>query len=335
MSRLSRIFDDFRNLRVGVVGDVMLDTYCWGRVERISPEAPVPVVEVGRREHRLGGAGNVALNLKGLGADVSIHSVIGDDAEGLILRGLFREHGVGERGLVSSGERITTQKTRVIARNQQMLRLDSESGSDISSLLEDRLLEGLLAYLDEEIPRLVIFEDYDKGVLTEGLIRRAIDACRARGILTAVDPKKRRFLSYAGVDIFKPNLKEVREGLGIRVDPDDTSTLDAAHAVLSERLGHRISLITLSEHGIYHAQGACSQRIPTHRRSIADVSGAGDTVIAVASLVHAVTGDMGLAAEMANVAGGIVCEEVGTVAITRERLELECRRLLSHIDKDS
>jgi rfaE bifunctional protein kinase chain/domain len=332
MSRISSIFDAFRSIRVGVIGDVMLDTYCWGRVERISPEAPVPVVEVSRREHRLGGAGNVALNLSRLGARVSVLSVIGADAEGQILRGLFRDLSIDDSHLLSSEDRVTTQKTRIIARNQQMMRLDSEMSSDLSGDWEDRLFDAVAAFLDGESPRLLIFEDYDKGVLTDRLIRQSVDACRARGILSAVDPKKRHFLSYTGVDIFKPNLKEVREGLGIAVDPADTTTLDAAHAALSERLQHRFSLITLSEHGIYYAGEGRSHRISTHRRNIADVSGAGDTVIAVASLVHAVTGDMGLAAEMANIAGGIVCEEVGTVAITRERLEAECRRLMSDLD---
>jgi rfaE bifunctional protein kinase chain/domain len=332
MSRISSIFDAFRSIRVGVIGDVMLDTYCWGRVERISPEAPVPVVEVSRREHRLGGAGNVALNLSRLGARVSVLSVIGADAEGQILRGLFRDLSIDDSHLLSSGDRVTTQKTRIIARNQQMMRLDSEMSSDLSGDWEDRLFDAVAAFLDGESPRLLIFEDYDKGVLTDRLIRQSVDACRARGILSAVDPKKRHFLSYTGVDIFKPNLKEVREGLGIAVDPADTPTLDAAHAALSERLQHRFSLITLSEHGIYYAGEGRSHRISTHRRNIADVSGAGDTVIAVASLVHAVTGDMGLAAEMANIAGGIVCEEVGTVAITRERLEAECRRLMSDFE---
>jgi len=332
MSRISSIFDAFRSIRVGVIGDVMLDTYCWGRVERISPEAPVPVVEVSRREHRLGGAGNVALNLSRLGARVSVLSVMGADAEGQILRGLFRDLSIDDSHLLSSEDRVTTQKTRIIARNQQMMRLDSEMSSDLSGDWEDRLFDAVAAFLDGESPRLLIFEDYDKGVLTDRLIRQSVDACRARGILSAVDPKKRHFLSYTGVDIFKPNLKEVREGLGIAVDPADTTTLDAAHAALSERLQHRFSLITLSEHGIYYAGEGRSHRISTHRRNIADVSGAGDTVIAVASLVHAVTGDMGLAAEMANIAGGIVCEEVGTVAITRERLEAECRRLMSDLD---
>jgi rfaE bifunctional protein kinase chain/domain len=332
MSRIASIFDAFRSIRVGVIGDVMLDTYCWGHVERISPEAPVPVVEVRRREHRLGGAGNVALNLSRLGAHVSVLSVVGADAEGEILRGLFRELSIDDSHLLSCEDRVTTQKTRIIARNQQMMRLDSEMSTDLSAEWEDRLFDAVTAYLEEESPQLLIFEDYDKGVLTEGLIRRVLSVCRSRGILTAVDPKKRHFLSYVGVDIFKPNLKEVREGLGIRVEPGDTASLDAAHAALFEKLRHRISLITLSEHGIYHAEGGRSHRIPTHQRSIADVSGAGDTVIAVAGLVFAVTGDMALAAEMANIAGGVVCEEVGTVAISRERLEAECRRLMSDAD---
>jgi len=329
MSGIGAIFDAFRNVRVGVVGDVMLDSYCWGRVERISPEAPVPVVDVRRREHRLGGAGNVALNLAALGAQVAVFSVIGDDAEGLTLCGLFEQQGISTAGILVSRERITTQKTRVIARNQQMLRMDSEVATALPGEWTRRLSAALEDYIDRQAPLLLIFEDYDKGVLTEDLIRDTVDACRARGVRTAVDPKRRNFLSYRGVDIFKPNLQEVREGLGIRVEPDDTASLDAAHAALNARLGHRISLITLSEHGLYYAEGRASQRIPSHRRSISDVSGAGDTVIAVAALAHAVTGDLALAAGMANIAGGLVCEEVGTVAVSRTKLEAECRRLLA------
>lgn len=329
MPGIGAIFDAFRDVRVGVVGDVMLDSYWWGRVERISPEAPVPVVDLHRREHRLGGAGNVALNLAALGARVSVFSVIGDDPEGLALRGLFEQQGIATTGLLARSDRITTQKTRIIARNQQMLRLDSESTVGLSAEAEAGLEGALRAYLEGEAPRLLIFEDYDKGVLTEGLIARVVAICRRCGIRTAVDPKRCNFLAYRGVDIFKPNLKEVREGLGLRVEPDDMASLDAAHAALAGRLGHRISLITLSEYGIYHAEGGRSGRIPSHRRRIADVSGAGDTVIAVAALAHTVTGDLALAAGMANIAGGLVCEEVGTVAVSRDRLEEECRRLLT------
>lgn len=252
-------------------------------------------------------------------------SVIGGDEEGQLLRDLFGAAGIETSPLLVSQDRITTQKTRVIARNQQMMRLDREVTSELSVEWQDRLFEGFCHYMEAQQPMLVIFEDYDKGVLAEPLIHKLVDVCRSKGILTAVDPKKRNFLSYRGVDIFKPNLKEVREGLGMQVLADHPASLDKAHAALAGRLGHRISLITLSEHGLYVAEGSQSHHIPSHARSISDVSGAGDTVISVAALAFAVTGNLMLAAEMANMAGGLVCEEVGTAAISPARLEEEFR----------
>lgn len=326
MVDIRNVFEAFRSARVGVIGDVMLDSYYWGHVERISPEAPVPVVDVRQQEHRLGGAGNVALNLAALGAQVSMISVIGGDEEGRLLHGLFEAAGIGTAPLLLCQDRITTQKMRVMARNQQMIRLDRELISELSDEWQDRLFDAFCQYIEEQQPRLLVFEDYDKGVLTESLIHRVVDACRSQGILTAVDPKRRNFLSYRGVDIFKPNLKEVRDGLGMPVRADHLPTLDQAHAALSGRLGHRISLITLSEHGLYVAEGSHSHHIPSHARSISDVSGAGDTVISVAALAYAVTGDLLLAAKMANMAGGLVCEEVGTTAISAVRLEEEFRK---------
>ena len=328
MPNFSQLFAGFGQVRAGVIGDVMLDTYLWGHVERISPEAPVPVVVLDRREQRIGGAGNVALNLASLGARVSSFTVVGKDGDGEALELLFAENGIGTSGHLKSGERITTNKARVMGRNQQMMRLDSETTRDLASAEEAELLRRIEAYLDLEDPQVIIFEDYNKGVLTDRVIREAVGLCRERGVITAVDPKRRNFFSYEGVTIFKPNLKEVREGLHVGLEEVGLTELELVHGQLAGRLRHEISMITLSEKGVFYCDGARAAIIPSHLRNIADVSGAGDTVIAVASLVYAVTRDVVLMAEVANIAGGLVWGVVGTAAIRRDRLLAECGELL-------
>ncbi|MDR3713245.1 MAG: PfkB family carbohydrate kinase [Puia sp.] len=327
MIDFNKLFEDFRAIKAGVIGDVMLDTYWWGHVERISPEAPVPVVTLDKREHRIGGAGNVALNLASLGAETTVFSVIGEDEDGSKLEGLLREKDIRTSYLLRSGDRITTNKARVISRNQQMMRLDSETTRDLSPAEEEGLLEQVTKYLEHEKPHVLIFEDYNKGVLTGRIIQEVIRLCKRHGVVTAVDPKRKNFFSYQGVDIFKPNLKEVKEGLNLLLEEVNVSTLRDIHRLLGEKLHHGISFITLSEKGVFFEAGEVAGILPSHIRSIADVSGAGDTVIAVASLVYAATRDVRLMAEVANLAGGLVCEEVGTVAINKERLLTECRVL--------
>lgn len=322
------LFAAFDNIRVGVIGDVMLDTYMWGHVERISPEAPVPIVALEKKEYRIGGAGNVALNLKALGAKPHVLSVMGDDEDGQRLDGLFREQGIGTNCLLTSTNRVTTNKMRIIGRNQQMMRLDREITKPLRSEEEELFIERVSAFLEDEKPSVVIFEDYNKGVLTKHVISELLKRCAAAGVITTVDPKRKNFFSYRGVDIFKPNLKEAKEALNIIEEGSSPALLDAIHQALNARLHHKISLITLSEKGAYFSDGQSGTIIPSHLRSIADVSGAGDTVIAVASLVYAVTKDMKLMGEMANIAGGLVCEEVGTAAVDKERLLRECERLL-------
>ncbi len=329
MEDFRKLFASFPSLKVAVIGDLMLDTYMWGAVERISPEAPVPVVTLQKKEYRIGGAGNVALNCKSLGAQVSVISVIGDDGEGLMLSELLETHQIDTGYIVVSNKRITTSKTRIISRNQQMMRLDSEISSDLYPEDEEEVIKILTKYISVEDPDILIFEDYNKGVLTERIISQSIEKCRAAGVLTAVDPKRKNFFSYRDTDIFKPNLKEVREGLNILVDKLDKLTLTNIHKELKKLLHHSISLVTLSEKGIFYSENGNAGIIPSHLRNIADVSGAGDTVIAVASMVYAATRNAHLMAEIANIAGGLVCEEVGTVAISKEKLLAECELLLS------
>jgi len=324
-----KLFSDLAQLKVAVVGDVMLDTYWWGNVERISPEAPVPVVAVSKKEQRIGGAGNVALNIASLGASVSMISVLGKDDDGEQLTALLQKNNINTQYLVQSENRVTTNKIRIISRNQHMMRLDAEMADDMAAVDEDRLLYAFENYIAAESPAVVILEDYNKGVLTENVIKRIIALCKKQHILTAVDPKRKNFFAYEGVDIFKPNLKEVKEGLNILQDEVNLESLKHMHLLLQEKLGHRISLITLSEKGVFYQQENDAAIIPTHIRSIADVSGAGDTVIAVAALAFTASSNIKLMAEMANIAGGLVCEEVGTVAINKESLFDECKKLLA------
>lgn len=324
-----KLFHEFTQLKVAVIGDVMLDTYWWGKVDRISPEAPVPVVAVSKREQRIGGAGNVALNIASLGAAISMISVLGKDDDGEQLTKLLAENNINTKYLVQSEHRITTNKIRIISRNQHMMRLDAEIADDIISDDEERLMYAIENYIATEDPDIVIMEDYNKGVLTEYVIKSIISLCKKHNILTAVDPKRKNFFNYEGVDIFKPNLKEVKDGLNIIRDEINISVLKDMHLLLQDKLEHHISLITLSEKGIFYQHENDAAVIPTHIRSIADVSGAGDTVIAIASLVYAATKDAKLMAEIANIAGGLVCEEVGTVAIDKNKLLDECNQLLS------
>ncbi|WP_462251465.1 bifunctional heptose 7-phosphate kinase/heptose 1-phosphate adenyltransferase [Ferruginibacter sp.] len=324
-----KLFHQFAQLKVAVIGDVMLDTYWWGKVERISPEAPVPVVAVSKKEQRIGGAGNVALNLHSLGAAVSVISVLGKDDDGEQLTKLFAENNINTKYLVYSHQRITTNKIRIISRNQHMMRLDAELTNDITAADEEKLLTAFENFIAAENPDVVVLEDYNKGVLTENVIAKIISLCKKNNILTTVDPKRKNFFSYKGVDIFKPNLKEVKEGLNLLSDEVSENILKDIHLQLQQKLRHKISFITLSEKGVFYNDEKTAAIIPTHIRNVADVSGAGDTVIAVASLVYAATKNVTLMADVANIAGGLVCEEVGTVAIDKEKLLHECIQLLN------
>jgi rfaE bifunctional protein kinase chain/domain len=329
MEDFKKLFTAFSSLKVAVLGDIMLDTYMWGKVERISPEAPVPVVSLSSKEYRIGGAGNVALNCRVLGADVTILSLIGDDTESIILEELLQENDIHTGYLAKSIDRITTSKTRIISRNQQMMRLDSEVTHELSPREQELLLEKVQSYISATDPDILIFEDYNKGVLSQPIISAVIEMCSKAGIMTAADPKRKNFFSFNGVDIFKPNLKEVKEGLNLLFDEVSPELLKNIHSELENILHHRISFITLSDRGVFYQQNGTASIIPSHLRNIADVSGAGDTVIAVASLVYAVSKNVHLMAEVANIAGGLVCEEVGTVAVNKEKLLNECELLLS------
>ncbi len=328
LAAIDQLFESFKNTKIGVIGDVMLDTYWWGSVDRISPEAPVPIVALQKKEIRVGGAANVALNLRALGAPTTLFAVIGKDSEGTELKGLLESHGINTNYIQTSTTRVTTNKVRVMGRNQQMMRLDHEHTNDLNTKEEDELIAHFIEYIQTEKPGLIILEDYNKGVLTERVIHTILDFCKVHDIPTSVDPKQKNFLAYKGCTLFKPNLKEVKEGLNISIESMEVASLNKVHAALQKSLAHEISFITLSEHGVYFATKSEQNLIPTHIRNISDVSGAGDTVIAVASLTYAATKNMSLAAEIANIAGGLVCEIVGTAPIDKMLLKAEVIKLL-------
>jgi len=319
-SELEILFQKFNSLTALVIGDVMIDAYYWGKVERISPEAPVPVVQVQKRENRLGGAANVALNVKSLGAKAIICSVVGDGSKGDIFRATLKENNFSTEGIIDSNERMTTVKTRVISQGHHLLRVDEEITTPLNKTDERHLLNCIKNILDRQKVDVIIFEDYNKGVLTENVIKTVIDIAVAKNIPTTVDPKKDNFFAYEKVTLFKPNLKELREGLRVDFDKNDTGLLQKAMNDLQEKLGNEITMVTLSELGIMTKGKNGFVHEAAHERKILDVSGAGDTVISVASLALAGGANAAVAAQLANLAGGLVCEKVGVVSIDKEVL---------------
>ena len=323
------LFDKFNGLRILVIGDVMLDAYVMGKVNRISPEAPVPIVSLENEDARIGGAGNVALNLLALGAKPIICGVIGEDSSGDKLLNLFEKNGISTDGLVKSMARKTTVKTRVISNKQQLLRIDSESTFPLLESEGIKLNDTIQNIINQGVDG-IIFEDYNKGVLTDSVIQNTIKIAKEKDIPTAVDPKKENFLSYKGVSLFKPNLKELKEGLNLNFDFNSNKDLfEKGIEVLEEKLQNEISFVTLSENGVFIKNQTEKYYVPAHMRSISDVSGAGDTVIAVATLCLISGASTKQIAEISNLAGGLVCEKSGVVSISKNDLLKEVSELLS------
>lgn len=323
-SSLSNVFESFAKLKVLIIGDVMIDAYVYGGVSRISPEAPVPIVNVKSKEKRLGGAANVALNIQAMGATPILCSVVGDDQEGTIFQELLNQQDITSRGIIKSSSRITTVKNRVLAGSQQMLRIDHESDHGLDPLEEKTLIKHIENLMAE--CQLVIFEDYDKGTLNSNVIAATITLANEKGIPTVVDPKKRNFMDYKKATLFKPNLKELKEGLKIDFDVKSHADLEAAVAKLRTQLALKLGLITLSEKGVYIESSEEKHHLPAHIRSIADVSGAGDTVISIAGLCIALQLPLVFTAELANLGGGLVCEYLGVVPIDKDRLYNEAEK---------
>lgn len=318
MSDIQSIFARFNDLRVLIVGDIMLDSYIWGTIDRISPEAPIPVVSVKKKDFRPGGASNVALNVHALGGVPLVCALIGDDEAGRKLTSCLSARSISLDGLVVSPSRPTTEKTRVIAANQHVVRVDEESTEPANADEEAMLLQKIGQLLPQ--CDVVIFEDYDKGVLTAKVISGTIDMAIKAGKPTVVDPKKRNFLAYERVTLFKPNLKELREGLKIEIDGRNDDQVRKAVVMAKEKLQAAGIMATLSEHGIYIDYKNQQVRLPAHARDILDVSGAGDTVVAVAAMGVALQLEPWMIAALSNLAGGLVCQKVGVVPIDKQEL---------------
>ena len=302
-----------------VVGDVMVDSYQVGRVTRISPEAPVPIVLLDKIENRLGGAANVALNVASLGGEAILCSVIGDDDNGELFKQVMAKENLSLSGIISSTERKTTIKSRIFSSGQQLLRIDDEDCQFLSQDEEQAFLEQIFVVLATNKIDVILFQDYNKGVLTEQVIKKLIKYAQSNDIDTVVDPKWTHFFGYQGVTLFKPNLKEISEAMGREIAPEKKD-LDVAAKELQQRLSCAYIFVTLSEKGLYVYEGASSFLMPTTTQSVADVSGAGDTVISVIALGIASGADMYEIAEMSNKAAGIVCSKMGVVPILKEEL---------------
>ncbi|MCW5912071.1 MAG: D-glycero-beta-D-manno-heptose-7-phosphate kinase [Cyclobacteriaceae bacterium] len=325
MKSLQQIFSDFNSLNVLIVGDVMLDSYIWGAVERISPEAPVPVVNVKKRDVRLGGAANVALNVQALGANPVMVALCGDDDAGKRLQQIVKDQHLSTDGLVVSAARPTTVKTRVIASSQHIVRVDDESDKPSSAEEEHELLKRIEKLLPS--CHAVVFEDYDKGVISPGLVTQTVAFAKKKGIPTIVDPKKRNFLAYQQVTLFKPNLKEMREGLKVELEAGNMVQLESAIKILKDKLAVEGVMATLSEHGVYMDYQNEKLKLPAHPREIADVSGAGDTVVSIAALCVALKLSPKQIAALSNLGGGLVCQHVGVVPIDKDELLAEAQRV--------
>lgn len=325
---IKSIFDRFGDLNIMIIGDVMIDSYMWGRVERISPEAPIPIISVTKRESRPGGAANVALNVQSLGAKPVLLSVTGNDDRRELFFELMKEKGMDTSGILVSDDRKTTVKTRVISSNQQLLRVDEENSDKISRGTERKFSELIRSLITSQKIDAVIFEDYDKGVITPGIIKETIETAYKNNIPVAADPKKRNFSHYKDIDLFTPNLKEMAGGLKTDISRGDLEAIGQAAIKLQEMNRIRYLLITLSEMGIYLRFDNLGKLVPTEIRGVADVSGAGDTVISVAAACMAAGCSPEYMTMVANLAGGQVCEKVGVVPVDKQQLLEEILNLI-------
>jgi D-beta-D-heptose 7-phosphate kinase/D-beta-D-heptose 1-phosphate adenosyltransferase len=316
-ARLTEILSAFPGVRVAILGDIMLDRYVWGDVNRISQEAPVPIVEVRRESVRFGAAANVADNVASLGASAALLGVIGDDDPGRQLLAMLGERGVHTDNVVISPGRPTTTKMRIIAHGQQVVRADSEVTSDVDDRTGNELATRLRAVLaDSDV---LVVSDYGKGVVTSATISAAVAAARELGKMVCVDPKESHFASYVGVTAITPNQKEAGEAVGEKIT--DEASLHKVGWELSRRLQAECVIITRGEQGmsLFMADGRL-EHLPTVAREVFDVTGAGDTVVSALAVALAARADMVEAATVANHAAGLVIREVGTASVTVDEI---------------
>ncbi|MGL4976506.1 MAG: D-glycero-beta-D-manno-heptose-7-phosphate kinase [Cetobacterium sp.] len=313
-SRLEEILNSFAKLKVAVVGDMMLDDYLIGSVERISPEAPVPVVSIKKERFVLGGAANVVNNLSTLGANAFCFGVVGEDFDGDRLVRELEKKGIETFGVVKTEDRPTIVKRRIISGNQQLLRLDWEDARPITKNLEDNLLN----HIEKRIEDLdaIILSDYDKGVLTPRVVKRIISLCKEKGIIVTVDPKPKNALNYIGATSMTPNRKEAIECLGKK----SFENIIEIGKELKNKLELSSLLLTRSEEGMSLFEGDEIINIPTYAKEVFDVTGAGDTVISVFTLASAAGLTLHEAAKIANTAAGVVVGKMGTSTVTKEEI---------------
>jgi rfaE bifunctional protein kinase chain/domain len=328
-SEIQKIFESFNNFQILIIGDVMIDAYLWGKVERISPEAPIPIITSTKKENRLGGAANVALNIKALGAKPLLCSVIGNDDKSKVFLERLRIQSIDNNGIILNNKRKTTVKTRIISNNQHLLRIDEEDDEYISSDLEKEFFNKILSLISNNKIDAIVFEDYDKGIITPFIIEKTVELAKKNNIPTLVDPKKRNFNHYRNITLFKPNFREITNGLKVEIKKGDfEALLRIANTIHKERQIDKI-LITLSELGVYISDNGKHHIIPAEVREVVDVSGAGDTLISIAALCLTAGLPSREIAVIANLAGGLVCEKIGVVPVDKQELLRECIKALA------
>lgn len=313
---------DFSNLKVLVIGDVMLDHYLFGQIHRISPEAPVPIVDIEYEESRLGGAANVALNLLELGAKPTLMSVIGDDKGGKTIFSLLKKHHIHHDYIITSQSRTTAVKTRIFDDERQVVRFDSEDDSDLSTELETQMINDFNELIKTVKFHALIIQDYNKGVLTKKFIKHILLQTTKMNIPVSVDPKEYNFFEYQQIDLFKPNIKELSEALQMKIDPKSITSLRKAAEELKRKNRFDNLLLTLGAHGIFvYTKDGSSYIVPARAIKTADVSGAGDTVISIATLAYVKDYNFKKIAQLSNAAAGKVCRKVGIAPITLKELK--------------
>ncbi|MEQ8906611.1 bifunctional ADP-heptose synthase [Ekhidna sp.] len=323
MKSIEEIFEAFKDKTVLVVGDVMIDHYMRGKASKISKEAPVPVVTLEKQEKRLGGAANVAMNIRALGATPILCSVVGDDPDGEEFERLLEYENMPNKGIIRSQNRVTTTKLRITSDLQHLIRVDREDVHPLIDLDQKSLLHHIKNLLDE--CDLVIFEDYDKGTINPEVIEETIRLAKENNIPIAVDPKRRNFTKYQGVSLFKVNVADLKDGLDIEFNALEETELANAASQLKANVAADNYFITLSKNGLFYDSGTESGKLDAHQRKIVEVLGAGDTVISVSGLCLTLGLPLEFTAELANIAGGIVCEMPGAVPIDKELLYKEAK----------
>ena len=321
---LKKIFKDFESRKVLIIGDIMIDSYMWGEIKRQSPEAPVPIVNITKKENRLGGAGNVALNIKSLGATPILCSVIGKDKYGEELIKLMKKEKLEIDSILIDNNRKTTVKTRIINNQEHVLRVDEENIQPIKK--EKELIKKIELFINHV--DVVILQDYNKGVLTKKVIKYILKRANILNIPTIVDPKKENFQEYKKCTLFKPNLLETMQGMNININPKNIQSIKKAASKLRSLIKSKDVLITLSENGICLDSKEVFLHIPAYKRNIIDISGAGDTVISVAALCKSINIKNEILCVLSNLAGGLVCEYAGVVRINKEILLKEAENIL-------